>query len=216
MAALALLAGAGPARAETLLHLSATATVTVQPDELAASLLADAHEATPQAAQARVNAAITAALATAQGASGRAAQGVSVSTGSYSVWHVEQPHPAWQASQGISLHGADGGAILALVGRLQTQGLAVASLGWQVSAPAERRAHEEAEREAIAALRGRAAAAAKLLGLRFQEFRSVDLDPGSRPLPMGRMMAAAVPMPNAVASPVAISATVTAEAALAP
>ncbi|HEX4261823.1 MAG TPA: SIMPL domain-containing protein [Acetobacteraceae bacterium] len=211
MAALALLTGAGPARAETLLHLSATATVTVQPDELAASLSADADEATPQAAQARVNAAITAALATA-----RAVEGASVSTGSYSVWHVEQPHPAWQASQGISLHGADGGAILALVGRLQTQGLAVASLGWRVSAPAERRAHEEAEREAIAALRGRAAAAAKLLGLRFQEFRSVDLDPGSRPLPMGRMMAAAVPMPNAVASPVAISATVTAEAALAP
>ena len=61
----------------------------VQPDELAADLAAEASAATPQDAQARVNAAITAALAMARGTAG-----VAVATGRYSVWQVrEPPHP---------------------------------------------------------------------------------------------------------------------------
>ena len=65
--------------------------------------------------------------------------------------------------------------------------------------------------------RARREAAAKLLGLRFEEFRSVDLNPTSAPAPMPRaMMAAAMPAPNAVAEAVPVSATLTAEAALAP
>ncbi len=217
-AALALLASGGAARAETLLRLAETATVMVQPDELAADLAAEASAATPQDAQARVNTAITAALATARGTAG-----VTVATGRYSVWqvreppHTAQPAPVWQASQALTLHSADGSATLALVGRLQAQGLAVQSLGWQVSPAASRRASDEARRQALGALRGRAEAAAKLLGLRFEEFRSVDLNPSSAPTPMPRaLMAAAMPAPNAVAEAMPVSATVTAEAALAP
>lgn len=193
----------------------------VQPDELAADLTAEASAATPQDAQARVNAAITAALATARGT-----QGVTVATGPYSVWQVREPHPGqsaapatvvWQASQVVTLRSADGGAMLALVGRLQAQGLAVQRLGWQVSDAASRRAGDEARRQALGALRGRAEAAAKLLGLHFEEFRSVDLNPTNAPGPMPRaMMAAAMPVPNAMAEAVLVSATVTAEAALAP
>ncbi len=193
----------------------------VQPDELAADLTAEASAATPQNAQARVNAAITAALATARGT-----QGVTVATGPYSVWQVREPHPGqsaapatvvWQASQVVTLRSADGGAMLALVGRLQAQGLAVQRLGWQVSDAASRRAADEARRQALGALRGRAEAAAKLLGLHFEEFRSVDLNPTSAPGPTPRaMMAAAMPVPNAMAEAVPVSATVTAEAALAP
>lgn len=221
-AALALLAGAGAARAETLLRLAETATVMVQPDELAADLAAQASAATPQEAQARVNAAVTAALAIV-----RDAQGVTVATGRYSVWQVrEPPHPGqsaarpaemWQASQVVTLRSADGSATLALVGRLQAQGLAVQSLGWQVSPAGSRRARDEARRRALGALRARCEVAAKLLGLRFEEFRSVDLNPESAPVPRPRaLMAAAMPTPNALAEAVPISATVTAEAALAP
>ncbi len=220
-AALALAASLGAARAETLLRLAETATVMVQPDELTADLTAEASAATPQDAQARVNAAITAALATARGTAG-----VAVATGPYSVWQVREPHPgpaaappteAWQASQVVTLRSPEGGAMLALVGRLQAQGLAVQRLGWQVSSAASRRARAAARRQALGALRGSADAAAKLLGLRFEEFRSVDLNPTSTPGPMPRaLMAAAMPAPSAVAEAVPVSATVTAEAALAP
>ena len=222
-AAFALLAGLGVARAETLLRLAETATVMVQPDELAADLAAQASAATPQDAQAQVNAAVTTALATARGT-----QGVTVATGPYSVWQVREPHPdqpaarpaeVWQASQIVTLHSADGGTMLALVGRLQAQGLAAQRLGWQVSDSASRRAGDEARRQALGALRARCEAAAKLLGLRFEEFRSVNLNPTSAPGPgpMPRaLMAAAMPAPNAVAEAVPVTATVTAEAALAP
>jgi predicted secreted protein len=219
-AALALLASIGAARAETLLRLAETATVMVQPDELAADLAAEASAATPQDAQARVNAAITAALAMVRGTAG-----VTVATGRYSVWQVREPphpgrtaaQPTWQASQGLMLHSADGSATLALVGRLQAQGLAVQRLGWQVSDAASHRARDEARRRALGGLRARAEAAAQLLGLRFEEFRSVDLNPSSAPGPMPRaLMAAAMPGPSAVAEAVPESATVTAEAALAP
>src|SRR5581483_9381281 len=96
----AALLAASPACAETLLHLSDSETVTVAPDELAASLRAEASSAKPADAQQRVNAMMADALARA-----RQIAGVTVSTGGYSVWHVG-PTPQdrterWQASQSL-------------------------------------------------------------------------------------------------------------------
>jgi predicted secreted protein len=219
LAALAL--PAAPAHAETLLHLSETATVMAHPDELDASLRVETTAANPADAQRQVNAAMETALATA-----KATAGVTVSTGGYYVWHVE-PTPQgrtghWQANQSIELTSHDGVALLKLVGELQQKGLAVGQLGWRLSEAATRTARAEATRKAIAALRGRAEDAATLLDLRFGSFKQVNLD-STRPAPFApRMMAmsaaapAPAPPPSAEAAEVSISATADADVILLP
>lgn len=208
-----------PARAETLLHFADTETVTVAPDELAASLRAEASSANPANAQQRVNAAIADALAEAHKVAG-----VTVSTGAYAVWHVgptpQNSSERWQASQSIELSGHDGVALLTLVGAMQHNGLVVGELGWRLSREAERKAHDEATRRAIAALRGKAQEAAGLLDLRFDSFKEVRLD-GAMPMPtprfVGAMAAMAAPEPpSAVATDVPVSATADADAVLLP
>ena len=214
------LACASAAHAETLLHLSDTETVTVVPDELAAALRVEATSANPAEAQQRVNTAMADALARA-----RKVPGITISTGAYSVWHVgptPQDHTErWQANQTLNLTSRDGPTLLTLVGVLQHSGLAIESLNWHLSREAETKAHHEALRAAIAALRGKAAEAAGLLDLRFDSFKQVTLGQSAPPpLPRfaGAMVmatAAAVP-PSAVAADVPVSATVEADAILLP
>jgi predicted secreted protein len=210
---------ASPACAETLLHLADTETVTVAPDELAASLRAEATSATPADAQQRVNAAMADALAHAQKVAA-----VTAGTGAYSVWHLA-PTPQnnsdrWQASQSLELTSKDSVALLTLVGVLQHNGLAVGELNWRLSREAERKAHDEATRQAIAALRSKAQEAAGLLDLRFDSFKQVRLDSTAQmPIPRfaGAMTAMAAPAPpNAVAVDVPVSATAEADAILLP
>jgi predicted secreted protein len=215
-----LLLAAVPARAETLLRLSETATVMEHPDELDAVLRVEVTAASPADAQRRVNATMQDALAAA-----KAVAGVTVGTGGYFVWRVG-PTPQdrterWQANQSISLTSHDGAALLKLVGELQQKGLAVGQLGWRLSETATRAARAEATRKAIAALRGRAEEAAALLDLRFGSFREVRLDSTRPPpmLPRPVMMstgAAALPAtpPSAEAADISISATADADVVL--
>jgi len=210
---------ASPAHAETLLHLADTETVIVAPDELTASLRAEASSADPADAQQRVNAAMADALAHAHKVAG-----VTVGTGAYAVWHVgptpQDSSERWQASQSLELTSHDSAALLTLVGTLQHNGLAIGGLGWRLSRDAERKAHDEATRQAIAALRGKAQAAAGLLDLRFGSFKEVRLDSAAQvPTPrfVGAMTAMAAPAPpNAVATDVPVSATAEADAILLP
>jgi predicted secreted protein len=205
--------------AETLLHLADTETVTVAPDELAASLRAEATSASPADAQQRVNAAMADALSHAHKVTG-----VTVSTGAYSVWHVgptpQDNSERWQASQSLELTSHDSVALLALVGVLQHNGLTIGELNWRLSREAQRKAHDEATRQAIAALLGRAQEAADLLHLRFGSFKEVRLD-GTTPMPIprfaGAMAAMAAPAatpPSAVAMDLPVSATADADAIL--
>lgn len=208
-----------PAHAETLLHLGDTETVSVAPDELAAALRVEATSADPADAQRRVNTAMADALAQAHKIAG-----VTVSTGAYAVWHVA-PTPQdsterWQASQSLELTSHDSVALLTLVGTLQHNGLAIGDLGWRLSRDAERKARDEATRQAIAALRGKAQEAAALLDLRFASFKEVRLDsaapvPGPRFVGAVRAMAASAP-PSAEAADVPVSATAEADVVLLP
>jgi predicted secreted protein len=211
-----------PARADTMLHLADTETVTVAPDELAASLRAEAASADPADAQQRVNAAMTGALANAHKVAG-----ITVATGAYSVWHVaptpQDSSERWQASQSLQLTSHDSALLLTLVGTLQQNGLAIDQLNWRLSRDAQRKAHDDATREALTALRGRAEEAAGLLGLRFASFKDVRLDSATPPMPrffapaaVSAMAAAAPAPPNAVASDVPVSATADADAILLP
>lgn len=208
-----------PARADTLLHLADTETVTVAPDELAASLRVEVSSASPADAQQRVNAAMTDALGHA-----RNVAGVTASTGAYSVWHVgptpQDKTERWQASQSLELTSHDSVALLTLVGTLQHNGLAIGELGWRLSREAQRKAHDEATRQAIAALQGKAQEAAVLLGLRFGSFKEVQLD-SATPMPTPRFAGAIAAMaapaePNAVATDVPVNATAEAEVILLP
>lgn len=211
--AFAVLAASVSARAATILHLSASATVNVVPDELHANLSAEASADSPVKAQAAVNTAMAAALATA-----RQASDVTVSTGAYSVWQITEPRAQWHANQTIALVSQDGPKLLALVGTLQGMGLAVSELVWQPTTKTATAARETAEATALAALRGRAEAAAKLLGLKFTGFREVWLNvPERQPIqPMAMIAARAMPAPSAVPAEVPITATVQAEATLEP
>ncbi|MGH7118866.1 MAG: SIMPL domain-containing protein [Acetobacteraceae bacterium] len=209
--AIALLIAAGPASAATILHLSSSATVKVMPDQLDAVLAAEIGADTPIKAQAEVNGMVGRALAEA-----RAVSAVTTSTGSYSVWHIADPHPGWRAQQTISLTATDGPALLALVGTLQADGLSVSSLAWSLREQTEEAAHDKAESMALAGLKARAERAAKLLGMHFAGFRAVWLIPqeGSPPRPMALMAARTVPEPSAVAGEISVTATVTAAATL--
>jgi uncharacterized protein len=207
--------------AETLLHLSETATVTEHPDELDASLRVETTAASPAEAQRRVNATMADTLAAA-----KAVAGVTASTGGYFVWRVGPTaidrSERWQANQSIALTSHDGTALLKLVGDLQQKGLAVGQLGWRLSDSATRTAQAAATRKAIAALRGRAEDAAALLDLRFSAFKEVRLDNTPPPvMPRLMMMSAqsaaspAVP-PSAAPADVNISATADADVLLLP
>jgi predicted secreted protein len=212
LVALLLLAAPVTARAETLLHLSETARVTVRPDELHASVKVSAGALSAAEAQNRVNTLVARALDQA-----KAVAGISVATGNYQVWHGTQPDQ-WNAEQTIDLRSRNGDALLRLVGVYQAQNLALSRLGWQVAGDTARAAKTEATRQALAHLRERADDAAAVLGLRFAAFRDVRLDGAPPNLgPMPRMLAAApAAAPSAQADDVAVEATVEAEILLQP
>ncbi len=205
---------------QTVLKLAETATVTIRPDELTASLSAEIVAGSAAEAQARVNKAIADALARA-----KAVSDVAVSTGRYGVYRVgtgpnEKPGAEraerWQASQSLELKSHDGGALLKLVGELQKSGLAVGSLAWRLSPEAARKARAEATRLALAGLRGRADDAAAQIGMAFEGFKEIRLD-NDRPVPFApRMMSAAMSGGGAAAPPSAeaedVSVSATAEA----
>lgn len=219
LAAALLLLPAGAARADTLLHLSDSETVSAPPDELDAALRAQATSGSAADAQQQVNAVIADALTHA-----RAVPGITISTGSYFVWHVDptpqSPSAHWQASQSLDLTSHDAAPLLTLVGTLQHNGMAVEGLTWRLSRAAERAAYATAMSHAITALRDQAEHAASLLGLRFVSFKDVRLGaaaPPPGPRFVGAMMAAAAPAPpSAVPADVTVSATAEADAILAP
>lgn len=225
MLLLATLATLSPALADepprTVLRLSESAEIAVRPDELHATLAADARAATASAAQAAVNRAMAGALERA-----RATPGLTISTGGYQVWraydrNAAQGAPVWQASQTLELTTRDAAPLLDLVGTLQGQGLAVRQLNWRVSRDLYRRTREQATEEAVRGLTARAERMAGLLGLALDRFATVDLDGSRPPMPIARAMAAPMaasaappPPPVAEAEEVRISATISAEALL--
>jgi predicted secreted protein len=210
---------AGPAAADTLLHLSEYARVMVRPDELVAMLRAQAVAASAAEAQAQVNTAMAGALASA-----RQTAGVTVATGAYSVWPQNPPahggRQEWRATQTLELHSGDGVALLTLVGTLQQRGLAVGQLAWRLAPETARKARAEALRQALSGLRARADEAASILGLRFDSFRDVRLGqavPMPRPMMFGARAPAAAqapPPPVAEAEEVPIETSVEAEVVL--
>lgn len=218
---LALSAAFGAVRAQdTVLRLAETATVLVAPDELAASLRAEAMAPNARDAQTRVNEMMRDALAAV-----KKTDGILVSTGGYTVWRAattpQDRIERWQAGQSLNLTGKDGEALLKLVGELQQRGLAQSNLTWRLSHDAERKARRDATKQALSGLRGRADEAAEVLGLRFAAFREVRLDsvtppPVPRQAFVTRSSAAAAPPPRAEAEDLPVTAAAEADVVLKP
>ncbi len=214
-----LLMAAAPVPPETVLHLTETAEVMLHPDRLVASLQVEANAPSAAAAQARVNGLMRDALAAA-----KPVAAVTASTGAYSVWQpfvaAGKPAAPWHASETLSLStDGKGAALLALVGTLQQQGLAVEELRFVASSKAVRAAREQATRQALSALRARAEQAAGDLGLHFDRFETVKIDSGPPPAPPPRIFArmAAAPRPQppiARAQDIPVSASVEADVLL--
>ncbi|MBP0444371.1 SIMPL domain-containing protein [Roseomonas sp. SSH11] len=198
----------------TLLRLSETAEVIRAPDEVQASLRAEAREATAAAAQASVNRAAAAALEVARGV-----QGVTATTGAYRTWRQEDP-ARWFATQAINLRGRDQAALLELTGSLQSRGMALGGIQHGLTRDTARAARQEAASMALDALRRRAEAVAAQMGMRVERIAEIQLEapdlPMPRPMMAEAMVARAAPAPVAQAQDIVVTAMVQATVILAP
>jgi predicted secreted protein len=210
----AALAQASEPSSATVLHLSQTSERKVVRDLLRVELRAEATGADPLALQAAVNRRMAAALDRA-----RQVQGVEVETGSYTV-DEEQPQNSpsrWHASQSLILTSKAADALLKLAGTLQSDGLLMSSMTYEVSPETVRGAEDDLTAEALAALAQRASAIADrvhLAVLRYRDLRVGNAETGTPPMPRFAAMAMAAP----VAQPgeAAIRVTVSADILLAP
>lgn len=204
----------------TVLHLSQTAERTVTRDLLRAELRVEETGADPHSVQTAINRRMTAALDRAKQAQGtKQAEGVRVETGSYRVGEERPPNaPArWRGSQPIVLKGKDSDAILKLAGALQSDGLIMSSLGYDVSPETLHSAQDDLTAEALAALDHRAASIAGSMHLgvlRYRDLHVGNAETESRPIPRFAAMAAAAPAPVAEPGEAMIHVTVEAEVLL--
>lgn len=199
------------AQAGTLLRLTGTGTVSVAPDVLVVDLAAQATSHNAAAAQRRVNELMASAMQAA-----RAVPGVEPRATQYAMTPTDEKHTAWNASQVLELRGADGAALLDLAGKLQDSGMNLRSADWQLSTARRKSAHDQAMTEALKDMQAQAAAAASTLGLKVARLRQVQLGGGlgpmPSPMPMGVM--ARMAAPQATASDMEVSATVSADVLL--
>lgn len=198
----------------TVLRLAETAEVMREPDELVATLRAEARGASAAAVQEAVNRAVAQALDRARGV-----PSVRAATGAYWTSRVDDGR-AWNAQQQVTLTGREAAPLLELVGQLQSGGLALGGLAWRLSREAERAAKEEAARLALDGVRRRAEALAAQMNMQVRRYAEIRVDVPERG-PAPRMAMDAAPMaaraatpPRAVAEEVAVSATVSADAVL--
>jgi predicted secreted protein len=198
----------------TVLHLTQTAERKVVRDLLHVELRAEETGADPIALQSAINRRMAAALDRAH-----QVQGITVETGTYAV-NEEQPQNGpvrWRASQSLILTGKAADAVLKLAGTLQSDGLLMSSLGYEISPETVRGAEEDLTAEALAGLDHRAASIADrmhLSVLRYRDLHVGNAETGARPMPRFAAMAMAAP----VAEPgeAVIRLTVSAELLLGP
>jgi predicted secreted protein len=178
----------------TVLHLSQTAERKVVRDFLRIELRVEESGADPVALQSAINRRMVQALDRA-----RQVQGVAVETGTYTV-NQEEPRNGpsrWRASQALILTGKAADAVLKLGGTLQSDGLLMSSLGYEVSPETVRDAEEDLTAEALAGLDHRAASIADrmhLSVLRYRDLRVGNAETGAGPMPRFAAMAMAAPV----------------------
>lgn len=184
----------------TALRLSAEGKAVVQPDELYATLVAQAENGDPAVAQQQVNRLMTQAIRAADNLNG-----VIATTGSYSVNQLSDqngnPRQAYQVTQELDLvfpENENPEGFLSLIGGFQRQGLQLQALAGRVSDVAEKRARLAAELDAIRSLREQANAIGKTLDEPIVSIRSLDVN--YTPVPVRPVFNAPVAMSAMVAA----------------
>ena len=181
------------------LHLSATETNKIAPDELVATMSAIATGARALTAQQQVNALVAKTKAVTDKATG-----IKTAFQGYSVTFIDEKPSHWIAQQAVEVRGVNGDDVLNMVGQLEGGGLSITSLGWQVSQDRAEKAQRAATIEALHKLREEANDAARALGMEVDRFQHVDLSDEPRVVPfmrVGVQMAAKVAMPTPVSTP---------------
>jgi predicted secreted protein len=194
------------------MHISASATAKVSPYDLVADLTALATAPYAVLAQRKVNRLMATAAKDAKGASG-----LEASFQDYSVQFIDDRPAHWIAQQTLELRGANAETLLDLVGHLQTLGLAIGSLDWQVSRERNAETLRQATIVALKTLRAEAAEAAAALGLVVDHIDSVDIGEGPPVFPMERpafAMATTMPAPQSTPRSQEVTATVSADVVL--
>jgi uncharacterized protein len=200
----------------TVLHLSQTAERKVVRDLLRIELRVEETGADPLVLQSAINRRMAAALDRAH-----QVQGVEAETGAYAV-NEEQPQNGpsrWRASQSVILTGKAEDALLKLAGSLQSDGLLMSSLGYEVSPETVRGAEDDLTAEALAGLDHRAASIADrmhLSVLRYRDLRVGNAETGAAPMPRFAAMAMAMAPPVGAPGEAVIRVTVAAELLLGP
>jgi uncharacterized protein YggE len=208
----------------THLHLAATGSVPVTPDELVATLAAEATSPSLAIAQNRVNILMKRGLSAAG-----AVTGVEARAEDYSVQQVDQStpigvggrplqHPAWVAHQTLKLRSSSGDPLLDLAGKLQADGFTVSALEWRVSSSLARKSRDAAMVEALKDLQSRAHLAAAALGLHVDHIQDVRVDiPEAMPVrPMMAAQARAMVAPEETRSSQDITSEASADVLLRP
>jgi predicted secreted protein len=171
-----ILCAATPALAQTtdqqltVLHLSQTAERSVLRDLLRVDLRVEETGSDSLAIQSAINRRMAAALDRAH-----QVQGVRVETGSYGVGE-ERPQNGpsrWRGNQSLILTSTNSDAALKLAGALQSGGLLMSSLAYEVSPETLRGAEEDLTAEALAALDRRAGSIAELMHLAMLRYRDL-------------------------------------------
>jgi predicted secreted protein len=226
--AVATLVGAGPGAAAprdstpdldyTILHLSESADRAIRRDRMRAQLRVEATGANAKQVQADINRRMASALDKV-----KAVSGIKPETGGYSVYEERQPNVPirWRGSQGLTLLDRDFAELLAVVGDLQNDGLAVSALAFELAPETARAAQDELTSEALKRLGERAERIAADLHLSFLSYRDVRVGNVGcdRPIPIRAMTmaaAAAGPAPVAEAGDATVQISVDADIVLGP
>ena len=206
---------------KTVLQLSAAAERVVTRDRLRATLRAEVTDADPLKVQAEINKRMNKALERA-----RAASGVKAETGGYSIYSFvdQNKNTQWRGSQFVSVVSTDFDAVLAVARDLQSGGLLMSGMGFDLTPEAYQKLKDELEAEAVtkAVARGRALAkAADSSVIRFRVIRVGEPSGYRPPMPMPKMMEArmaAAPMqaPAAEAGEETVRVNVEAEVVITP
>lgn len=208
-------AGARAAPPGTTLDLAVTGRAAHAPDAMRATLEGTATAAEPARAQAALNAMMAKALA-----ASRKTQGVTATTGPYSVSRTRSNQSGgnqtlWQARQRLDLRLAAGPdsakakAFLAMIGALQNDGVLLQNLSGALSTGAAQETESAAVADAVRLMRARAGALAAALGDEVGRVRHLALDIAAPVRPVFRAMAA-----EPAASPVVAPGDVSEQATL--
>lgn len=203
----------------TVLHLTEQAERQVPRDELQLTLRIETTAKTPREAEAEANRKMAAALEET-----KKVAAVKAETPAMNVFEIRETNkpPVWKASETLELRSKDFDAALALLGKLEDQGLLVSALNFRVSPEALKGVEDSLTAEALKRLRARAETVAADLGLAVDHVRTISVgnpgEPGPRPLMTftGARAAAAMAPPVAEAGEAPVGVAVTAEVWLAP